>query len=327
MKKLLLCISVISCTSHGMEIEKTSLYPATIGHMSAEEAFQEPIPADVKKDVEALLTKYQSVGITIEKEYELSSNIVTEYTLKACDQKEKDTLERYNLNIPALVTPSDRHIIWLPSLGNQVRSNLSSLGYDPYISPERNDPEVIKRALNYQPTFQNLTRVVAQRLLERLNSKLVKPMKSWVFPIYTAKKPFDDRFGIPVYEAPSAEYKLPEQLTEEQADKFFKTLNFVELQKAIKYISFAFPDKHNLFINPKDGTIKIIAQSPNNEGYGPNSRYGKAMMEETEKSLSKALHNIDNPWDGQRSTFEGVLKEFYPQRVQEWNDLYTSKKP
>ncbi len=37
------------------------------------------------------------------------------------------------------------------------------------------------------------------------------------------------------------------------------------------------------------------------------------------------MFNDDNPFDGARRTFEGVLKQFCPERVSEWNKLYETE--
>lgn len=330
MNKTLFSLIAFGCISlHGMEItvpdksEKTPqhIYPAYIGHMTAEQVLAEPIPAEVQEDVKTLLTKYKATfNVDLTKYYELSSDVVTIYSLEACAQKDEAIAEE------KVLTPSSKHLIWIPQRLDQVITNLSSMGYDPFVSPERNNPETIKKALNYQPTVHNLTRVVAQRLLEYFGSKTVKAMKSWVYPLHVTSKPFDDRFYIPVHEIPSKEYKFLHQLTEKQKDQFFEKFDLIEFHEAIRYISFPFPNENNLVVNPEDGTIIILnSVSANNEGYGPQSKYGKAIMEETEKSLSKAYHNLDNPWDGQRHTFEGVLTTYCPSKVKEWNDFYKPK--
>ncbi len=308
-----------------MENPPKDIYPPSIGHMRLEDVKAElALPADVEKDIDVVLIQ------RIKDTYKFSSDslkLCALYSLKEMADEDKRLWKNFDSRrIP--ISATKKYKTWLPSLVHLVASNLSSLGYDPYTAPERSNPEVIEKAFAFEPTIQNITRGIAQRLLAKFNKDKKEPVRalaSWLYPL-DSSKPLDDRYYLPIEEAIPVGYKFLPYLNEEERTDFFANFDLTGFKEAIHYISFAFPDEYHMVVNPADYSVILPdTESPNNEGLGDHKKYGKAILGTDAKDLEKAHFNIDNWYDGGRRTFETVLKKYCPQRIDEWNKLYEKK--
>ncbi len=302
-------------SSYGMEIPVNN--PPSIGCMRREDILTTlAIPADVKKDIDELL----KTNPTIQERCNITSNVVQEYSLQAIEYADSQRGER------TMISPSKKYRIWLPTIMNHTRSNLSSLGYDPFHAPQIEDPAIIKEALDFELTIQNLTRAVAYHLLAQFNrdKETVRTLKSYIYPL-DASKPLGDRFYLPVEEVMPPEYTFLFALTPDQKSDFLKNVDLIGFQEAIQYISFAYPDEAHIAVNLKDYTLMLYdLESPNNEGFDSKEKKafkGKSLF----GNLAAAQFNIDNWYDGGRRTFEKILTKNCPDRVDEWNELYKPK--
>ncbi|TET34278.1 hypothetical protein E3J61_03050 [Candidatus Dependentiae bacterium] len=225
----------------------------------------------------------------------------------------------YIFDINSEKTPAVIKIAGIPS---RISSRISSLGYDPHSSKLRKKDDLIYHATRKAiPTQQHIAGVATQILLKQLQSKLISPVNTYLYHIPDRPETCDDNNYIVVQEK-LAGYVPFASLDNALKRKFLTSIPLAELYRAIKFANLWDISEDNIWVHEDMDKIAYPdGEKPNNEGYGKNARWKVAVLGH---DLDKAKYNIRNWYDGGHRKFEAILKNYSPELVDAWNELYSN---
>ena len=252
----------------------------------------------------------------------LSSETMLKNFKKSLATEIKDTnLSKHNyiFDINSQQTPAVIKIAGIPS---RISSRISSLGYDPHSSKVQKKDDFIYHATRKAiPTQQNITGAATQILLNQLQSTVVSPVNTYLYHIPGRPETCDDSNYIVVQEK-LAGYIPFASLDDALKRKFLTSIPLAELYRAIKFDNLWDISEDNIWVHEDMDKIAYPdGEKPNNEGYGKDARWKVAVLGH---DLNKAKYNIRNWYDGGHRKFETILKNYSPELVDAWNELYNN---
>jgi hypothetical protein len=277
MKKIILISAIaISCaTSECMEIVKTfkhaprEKYPAEIGYCPIEEVLTtvEPIPDDVKKDVDVFLKENPAIIEYCRMPQDPSDLIQHHNNQKAVP----GNMSKSNIT---LYTSTKKSVIKIAHVMSRIRTIASSQGLDPY--QIKYDGSTLPKIFSFEgPTLQHTTIPIAASLLEKFNPDGVQGVPTWFYHLPGNSTELDDRNYIAVQQALPHNFKQFSLLSTEEKKDFCNNFDLEGFYGALKYIHYAFPSEENLWVDIKNYHLALPdLESPNNEGLGINAKYG-----------------------------------------------------
>ncbi len=292
------------------------VYPDSMGYIPLEDvlAKSDPIPPRVEQAV----TKFLSDDPEI-------------LTLCSLSTQIKRTAKRRPLHIKAENLSRTNYVydvnganavIKLASLQNSLKTAISALSDDPYGRHlPSNIIEIVRDA--DVPRHQQVSTLATMELLERADSSTIVPVPTWAYHIPGQPDEFQDENYITVQEKLDPKYKQFSALPHREKHEILFNLDLAEVYRVLKYANLWNPSESNLWINTNN--LSEIAypdgEKPNNEGAGKKAFRRIAIFGQ---QLDKAKFNIRNEWDGGHRGFENTLKQYCPERAEEWMAYYLS---
>ncbi len=314
-------LNCMNVNHEGFQHAREQEYPEGIGYLPIKKVLEclPPIPPNHNENVQDFLSKNPIV-----KQLCQLPPISSPYDfIHHCVEQKDHAKKLGNMSKTNIALKIKESVIKIASSTSRIRNNISSLGYDPYVTTWVENPELIEAAALFKPTMQHITGAIGQHVLGNSNSKVIEKLPTWLYHLKDKPKDLDDSNYLVVQEAIPATFSQFSKLQFSQKIQFIKKLDLAEFYTAIKYGQVWDPSEDNLWVNTENGKIMLPdTESPDNEGLGIKVKFNKAILGQ---SLHKAKHNIRNPWDGGHKIFEQIVTKYGdPEEVELWDVLYQS---
>ena len=296
-------------------------YPESMGSISCERLIEErsDLPEQLKKEVDQWVRKNRGLLKTVLSLPHFATAQEMKTHIKNVREQIKDlnlSKNNYIFDIQSSTTPAVIKIAGFPS---RISSRVSSLGFDPHkVKWWRNDPILSLATKKSIPTQQHITRAATQHLLKKVDWENLQVLPTYLYHIPGRPKTCDDTNYLIVQE--KLEGFTPfEKLSLEDKKEALVKMDLQKLYEALKYANLWDMSERNLWIN-KDNVIAYPdGEKPGNEGHGNYARWKVAVLGH---DLEKAKYNVRNWYDGGHRAFERILKNYLPERIPEWMQLY-----
>lgn len=302
-------------------------YPADIGYMPVEKVLEETtdMPPDMKEEADQFFKAHPEIvqeWCTIP-----TKDSKSKYAAMILKAHELGNMSTHNI---ALYTSNNKSVVAkIAGWDSRIRSNISSLGYDPYtFQKDRKDEvaSIYEQANKFHPTMQHITYAIGQTLLQKFNEKsnTVQSLPTYLFHLPEQPTDLGDSHWVAIQKAIPTGYIQFTSLTLQEKKEFLSELDLSEFYATIKYLHYAFPSEDNLWVNTNEGKIILPdLESPNNEGLGVDAKYRKTILGQDRVGLPKVKHNISVGHD----VFAKILQSYgMEQESKEWTKLYKEDK-